>query len=95
MQRASSIWAILTKEYNSVLSGLIEIEYYSELVVSERYILKNTTVSYLDWYRQASSRASCICGIHIEITEDYTCIGTDLRKYIGEVATVRCFVNFS
>ena len=38
---------IHTKEYNSVLSGLIEIEYYRELVVSEICILKNTTVSYL------------------------------------------------
>ena len=38
---------IHTKEYNSILSGLIEIEYYRELVVFELCMLKNTTASYL------------------------------------------------
>ena len=38
---------IHTKEYNSILSGLIEIEYYRDLVDSELSMLKNTTASYL------------------------------------------------
>ena len=32
---------IHTKEYNSILLGLIEIEYYKKLVVSEQYIRTN------------------------------------------------------
>ena len=34
-----------------VVSWKIQTEYNRELVVSEGYILKNTTASYLDWYR--------------------------------------------
>ena len=32
---------------------------------------------------QASSRASCICRIHIEITEGHTWIVTDLGEHVG------------
>jgi len=62
---------IRTREYNSVLSGLIEIEYYRDLVISEGYILKNTTASYQDWKRLSIMRSCCIWAIH---TKEYNSV---------------------
>ena len=65
---------IANSQQELYLERQIHIKEYNRAWIDTNWVL---------FIGQASSRASYICGIHIEITEGRTWIGTDLTKFIG------------